>query len=172
MKSALKQFIRLTILTTAVLVLAGCGFQLRGSDGAPTTSLDSRYSITIQTAVAEFRVKLAESLRRRGFSLVNQDSDYRIELFDEIYNEDDFELVTDRLDLDIRTLNYRISFRLTGNSADSEIVSQTIAMSIDYTRYGANELARDTAALSALERVRKQVADLLADRLVALISVD
>ena len=168
----MKQFIQLAALTTMILVLTSCGFQLRGTNGAPTESLDSRYSITIQTAAAEFRVKLAESLRRRGFSLVAQNADYHIELFDEIYNEDDFEVVTDRLDMDTRTLNYKISFKLRGNSADAEMLSQTIAMSLDYTRYGANELARDTATVSALERVRQQVADLMADRLIALISVD
>lgn len=169
MSRTLQILTRLVISVTMVCVLAGCGFQLRGTDGAPLVSVGNRYSISVQTAAVEFRLNIAESLRRRGFDLVSQPADYHIELFAESYNEDDFDLMDDRLDMDMRTMNYAISFRLWQNGSDHAVISQTVAMSIDYTRYGANEVSRAAATSAALHRVRRQVAELLADRLVALV---
>ncbi len=159
-----------SVAALVVLMLAGCGFHLRGSDGtSTTTSVNYDYSITVRTSVPEFRVRLAEALARREFNLVEQDGDYQVDIFDEQYNEEDFELIEDTLGLDIRTLNYSINYRLTKNGQDEVVVSQTIAISKDYSRIGEQEIARDAATRDALERSRQQAAELLADRLVALI---
>ena len=165
-----KSIAQFAVSALVALMLAGCGFHLRGSDGAPPTiSVNYDYSITIRTSVPEFRVKLAESLARREFNLVEQGGDYYIEIFDEDYDEYDFELVDDLLDLDIRALNYSIKFQLMKNGQDESIASQTIAISTDYSRIGQHEISRDAAARDALERSRQRAAQLLADRLVALI---
>ncbi len=166
----MKRTAQISISALAVLMLAGCGYHLRGSDGTQAAmSVNYDYSISIRTSVSEFRVKLAEALVRREFNLVVQDGDYHVDIFDEQYNENDFELIEDTLGLDIRTLNYSISFRLMKNGQDVIVASQTIAISKDYSRIGEQEVARDAATWDALERTRQQSAELLADRLVALI---
>ena len=169
MRFSLKLVVKFAVSAIAALMLSGCGFHLRGSDGAPpTTSVNYEYSITIRTSVPEFRVNLAESLARREFNLVEHGGDYHVEIFDEQYNEYDFDLVDDSLDLVIRALNYSIKFQLTKNGQDELVASQTIAISTDYSRIGVRETVRDAATRAALQRSRKRVANLLADRLVAL----
>lgn len=170
MRFSMKSVAQLSVLVLVAVLLVGCGFHLRGSDGAtPTMSVNYDYSITVRTSVPELRVKLAESLAKREFNLVEQDGDYLVQIFDEQYNEDDFELMDDTLGLSIRTLNYSIKFRLMKFDQDEIVASQTIAISKDYSRIGGQEISLDATTRDALRRSRQQVAELLADRLVVLI---
>ncbi len=166
----MKSVVRLSVLAIVALLLAGCGFHLRGMDDAtPTMSVNYDYSITVRTSVPELRMKLAESLVKREFNLVEQDADYQVEIFDEQYNEDDFELEDYTLGLKIRTLNYSVKFRLMNFGRDEIVAPQTIAISVDYSRIGEQEISRDATTRDALRRSRQQVAELLADRVTALI---
>lgn len=170
MKFGMKSFTQFSISALAALMLAGCGFHLRGSDEAPPIlSVNYDYSITVKTSVSEFRVRLAAALTRREFNLVEQDGDYQVEVFDEQYNEDDFALIDETMGLNLRTLYYSVKFRLTKTGQDGTVVSQTIAFANDYSRIGDQEISRDTTTRLALQRTRRQAAELLADRLVVLI---
>ena len=166
MKFIPKIYRQLAVLGIIVSLLTGCGFQLRGTDGAPIPTIENRFSISIQTAIPGFKFKLAESLRRREFRVIEQNADYRVDVFDEHRVEDDYELFSDKYELDTRTLHYRIGFRLTESGQEESVLAQTISLTTDYSRIGSSELARDTAMLATLERVRREAADMLADRLV------
>ncbi|MDE0309939.1 MAG: hypothetical protein OXI60_08950 [Acidiferrobacterales bacterium] len=166
----MKSLTKLLVLVLAGLLVSGCGFQLRGSDGSSSTmSVNYDYSITIRTANPEFRLKLAESLAGLEFNVVGYDGDYLVEVFDEQYTEDDFEDVDDSLTLNIKTLEYSIQFRLKEPGQDEMMVSQTIELRLDYSNFGDKEVARDVTTKDALRRSREKAAQLLAHRLVAII---
>ncbi len=172
MRDFLRLLVRTTMAGAVCVVLAGCGFQLRGAQDAALPTAGYGYSLAIQTTIPGFRLKLANSLRSREFIVGESEADFIVEAINEDYNEDDFELTSLDLALRSKTLYYTIEYRLKSGDGIGEDRQGEIMLETDYTRLGSNELARDTSTRAALERTRQQAADLIAERLVELITLD
>ena len=149
-----------------ISMLSGCGFQLRTVPDTP--QLVGTYSLEVRSPYPDIRFVLENTLRARGFGVVAGVEGYIVQITEERFSENEIGLDKE-LPLPYRFLTYELEYQVF-ESGLTEIISDTITESTDYSFAEGNYLQQQKAHDLAVEALRKRAAIHLANKLIEIVN--
>lgn len=154
-----RTFLNLAVAGSASLVLAGCGFRLRGLD-TPLLAMDT---IALVASDSDLTPVVRETLENAG-TRVRQDAPLRLNLGSESFRESQRTFgTTGSREIEI-SLTAPFSVQRTSDNAYL-LDQQRIEVSTNIQVSSDNLLAQDDMLAEARQRLRQEAADQLLDRL-------
>ena len=143
------------VLLAAVVLVTGCGFQVRST--APSF-LESSRTVRVESPQPEIKALLSLALRSRGFEIVETEfADFVFSVLDEYSSEEVWGVkATDANQ--VTSLTYNIDFLVRGPYGEPVLPTQTKTLKSIYSPVLQTANSRDIVRLTDIHNLRRKAA--------------